>query len=131
MTGEYDVNMTEDKEINAALAWKEIQVMLTTSKHYTARDRNEILAQSEWFSNVDRLDKLQGPWANKMAAAARKQLTLYYMVGAYGWDIALRTLKATKSEAIGIPAPVQAQSMSYVQPFSRVCQKFSYNFKFE
>lgn len=116
--------MAEDKEIDAELAWAEIQAMLITSNYYTARDKNEIHSQSEWFNNVANLEELKDslgqtlPWAEGCAAAARKQLTLYYMVGSYGWDTALRSVKAIKSAAIGMPAPVE-ESVSYAHTIYR------------
>lgn len=37
---------------------------------------------------------------------AKRQMVLYAMVGKYGWDVALRTLKDRDGAALGLPEPV-------------------------
>ena len=55
--------------------------------------------------------------------AAKRQMVLYAMVGKYGWDVALRTLKDRDGAALGLPEPV-------ITPVTYVKAEKSYSSKY-
>jgi len=55
--------------------------------------------------------------------AAKRQMVLYAMVGKYGWEVALRTLKDRDGAALGLPEPV-------IVPVTYVKAEKSYSSKY-
>ena len=128
----------EDKEADMALfgdqnvgldvagVYLEIESMVVSSKHYTSRDKQEILAQKKIWIAVPGLmlaKKENGEPDEVMVGAgiaAKRQMVLYGMVGKYGWEVALRTLKDRDGAALGLPEPV-------ILPVTYVKAERSYN----
>ena len=84
--------------------------MTVTSKFYTPRDKNEMLAQEPNFDAIDDLQAIAQACLNDNAGNARRarlehmiinakqQLKLYYLVGSEGWATAVNTIKYTEAE---------------------------------
>ena len=76
--------------------WARVKELVITSKEYTARDKKEILGQSKTFEGLSIIRELaaSAEGAKKevlegIYTQASQQLTLYYLVGAHGWETAV------------------------------------------
>lgn len=93
--------------------WTRIKQLAITSKHYTARDKNEILAQEPTFAAIDDFEQFAATCNDPAKKArydhvvlnAKAQLKLYYLVGTEGWGTALATIKSEEAVRLGIPEP--------------------------
>ncbi len=100
--------------LNTAECYLKIERLLATSKHYTPRDKQEITAQRPIWNGINAMisAKTNDGTAHEVlvasGVAAKKQMVLYALVGEYGWDTAIRTIKNTEATAIGLPAPVMS-----------------------
>lgn len=83
--------------------WQRIQDLMITSKHYTKRDKNEIAAQAPSFSNAVYLKNLKDNKANEILQGIKMQLNFYYLVGIYGWDTAVATMKIGEAKTLRLP----------------------------
>jgi hypothetical protein len=119
----------QNHELNVEGVYLEIESMVISSKHYTARDKQEILAQKKIWLAVPGLmnarDAEQRPDEVMVRAgiAAKRQMVLYAMVGKYGWDVALRTLKDRDGAALGLPEPV-INPITYVKAEKTYASKY-------
>lgn len=126
-----------DQDIDMAAAafdhngtWARIKQLAITSKHYTARDKNEIMAQEPTFDALDDLVTMSqacntdGQHAERKArlerliSNAQSQLKLYYLVGSEGWATAVTTIKSSEAARLGVPEPVHIAkpTVVYVNP---------------
>lgn len=130
-----DVELEEAKEdIHMAAVnfdhnecWQRIKQLAITSKHFTARDKNELIAQEHTFAALDDLiafsatinnDAQKKARIDNLILNAKNQLKLYYFVGTEGWSTAIATIKATEAARIGLPEPkrVPKTNIVYVNP---------------
>lgn len=114
----------EEEQIHTTMAafnhnetWCRIKQLAVTSKHYTPRDKNEMLAQEPTFNAIDDLIALaaaidqNATQANlerkarleHMVTNAIAQLKLYYFVGTEGWGTAISTIKSAEATRLGLP----------------------------
>ena len=130
---------SEEEEIHTEMAafnhnetWCRIKQLAVTSKHYTPRDKNEMLAQEPTFNGIDDLITLaaainqnanQADLERKarlehMANNAIAQLKLYYFVGTEGWGTAIATIKSAEATRLGLPEVKQEvkPQIIYVKP---------------
>lgn len=99
-------------------AWCRIKQLAVTSKHYTPRDKNELLAQEPTFEAIDELvaisaainvqngnqaDITRKAKLDHLVNNAIAQLKLYYLVGTEGWGTAIATVKSAEAARIGLP----------------------------
>ena len=141
-------NCEEDPDIIMAAAfdhngtWARIKQLVVTSKHFTARDKNEIIAQEPTFDALDDLvtiaqamgnnDAVRKARMEKMINNAQQQLKLYYLVGSEGWATAVATIKSNEATRLGVPEPkhIAKPSIVYVNPRSSFNQQsYGYNKK--
>jgi len=123
---------SQPSRCNGTSLYAEIENLLLTSKHFTPRDKQEIIAQKKICLAVPGLMVMMNtnnqPDKTYVEAgiASKKQLVLYAMVGKYGWDVALRTLKEREGTSMGLPEPVIVPityikaEKTYNKPFSSV-----------
>jgi len=113
-------------DFQPAEAWNKVRELMLSSTEYTTRDRKEILAQSATFEGLAVLKKLSAKTGidgddqralQAMYTKGKKQLTLYYLVGMYGWSTALHTMKSEETSSLGMPAPIlkPASNIIYVK----------------
>ena len=99
-------------------AWCRIKQLAITSKHFTPRDKNELLAQEPTFAAIDDLvaisaainvnngtqvDIARKARLDHLVNNAIAQLKLYYLVGTEGWATAIATVKSAEAARIGLP----------------------------
>lgn len=138
-------NNNEDSDITMANAfdhnatWARIKQLTITSKHFTARDKNEILAQEPTFDSLDDLTAIAQALQNDAARKARierlisnacQQLKLYYLVGSEGWATAVSTIKSNEAARLGVPEPkhIAKPSIVYVNQRSNYNQQSSFGY---
>lgn len=78
-------------DFDVKVCLRNILDMAITSKHYTSRDKHEITGQRHWWGSIAFLekhaeddDKKPIPEIVANIKAARRQMTLYYLMGKYG-----------------------------------------------
>ena len=135
---EEDITMAVAFDHNAT--WARIKQLTITSKHYTARDKNEILAQEPTFDSLDDLIAIAAALNNndiarkarieKLVSNANQQLKLYYLVGSEGWATAVSTVKSDEASRLGVPEPKHKAkpNIIYVNQKSNYQQQSSYGY---
>lgn len=117
-------------DFDTTVCLRNILDMAISSKHYTSRDKHEIAGQRHWWGGISFLeehstdtDKKPIPQIVANVKAARRQMTLYYLVGMYGWEGALRSIAAKESADNHmpefVPAPPRPQIVYQSAPYSR------------
>ena len=122
--------------------WNRIKQLTVTSKHFTARDKNELIAQDPTFTALDDLIAFSATLnANQPADLAKKnridhmitnatnQLKLYYFVGTEGWTTAIATIKSTEAARLGLPEPTRDNKpqIIHVHPKTNYQSSYGYN----
>ena len=120
-----------DQDMNAEFkpieTWARVKELVLTSNEYTARDKKEIIGQSKTFEGLPVIKELAAAAEGQkkeilqgIYEQASQQLTLYYLVGAHGWETAVATVKSSEAVSLGIPEPVfkPASNIIYVKPNS-------------
>lgn len=125
-SGEDEVILIDQEETEMAAAfnhnetWTRIKQLTVTSTHYTARDKNELIAQEPTFIALDDMIAFSATLnINAPAELAKKtridnmvnnainQLNFYYFAGTEGWSTAIATIKTTESARLGLPEPTR------------------------
>lgn len=129
------ITMAAAPAFNHNETWNRIKQLSVTSKHYTARDKNELIAQEPTFAALDDLiafsqtiinDQAKKNRIDHMINNAISQLKLYYFVGTEGWATAIATIKATEAARLGLPEPTREQKPQIIHVHSKTNYQ-SYN----
>ncbi len=123
--------------LDVPAVYADIENLMLTSKHYTSRDKQEIIAQKKIWLAVPGLmtitkDNAPDRVYVEAGIAAKKQMVLYAMVGRHGWDVALRTLKGNEGSSMGLPEPILVPvtyikaEKTYSKPYNGMTYKQDY-----
>lgn len=122
MSGSNDVDMTDYAEakdpfsdFDTRVCLRNILDMAITSKHLTSRDKHEIKGQHHLWGSIAFLEKNATSTDKKLIVeivanikAVCRHMNLYYLVGKYGWEVALRSIAAKESTENSLPEYVPA-----------------------